>query len=189
MKKKALVRKIFDTPLLFSIHEAKGLEYENVILLNFVSGERQIFQELVTGVSEEDMEAEICYMRALDKKDKSLEAYKFFVNSLYVAVTRAVQRLYIIESDTRHPLFQMLGLHNALEQVKMNAEQSTNEEWQAEARRLELQGKQEQADEIRRTILKTQPVPWEVCTPKSFWILHFRYALQKITLKDRERLF
>ena len=66
-----------------------------------------------------------------------------------------MQRLYIIESDTRHPLFQMLGLHNALEQVKMNAEQSTNEEWQAEARRLELQGKQEQADEIRRTILKT----------------------------------
>lgn len=177
-EEKAHARKIFDTPLLFSIHEAKGLEYENVILMNFVSGERQSFQEIVRGVSEEDMEEEIRYMRAADKKDKSLEAYKFFINSLYVAVTRAVQRLYILESDTRHPLLQMLGLHNALEQVTMKTEQSTNEEWQAEARRLELQGKQEQADEIRRSILKTQPVPWDVCTPKRVMELasHIRTA-------------
>jgi hypothetical protein len=60
----------------------------------------------------------------------------------------------------------MLGLGNALEQVSVKTEQSTNEEWQAEARRLELQGKQEQADEIRRSILKKQPVPWDVITPQ-----------------------
>lgn len=179
-EEKASVRKFFDTPLLFSIHEAKGLEYENVVLLNFVSGERQIFQEIVTDVSEDDMKKEIRFMRAADKKDKSLEAYKFFINSLYVAVTRAVQRLYIIESDTKHPLFQMLGLHNALEQVTIKTEQSTSEEWQAEARRLELQGKHEQADEIRRTILKTQPVPWDVCTPKKLMDL----ASQIRTAKD-----
>ncbi len=179
-EEKTLARKLFDTPLLFSIHEAKGLEYENVILLNFVSGERQSFQEIVRGVSEEDMEGEIRYMRAGDKTDKSLEAYKFFVNSLYVAVTRAVQKLYIIESDTGHPLLQMLGLRNALEQVAVKTEQSTNEEWQAEARRLELQGKQEQADEIRRSILKTQPVPWDVCTPQRVMAL----ASQIRTAKD-----
>ncbi len=163
-EEKALALKYFDTPLLFSIHEAKGLEYENVILLNFVSGERQSFQEIVNGVSKEDLEEEIRYMRSPDKTDKSLEAYKFFINSLYVAVTRAVQRLYIIESDTDHKLLQLLGLRNALDQVLIKTGQSTNEEWQAEARRLELQGKQEQADEIRRSILKTQPVPWDVCT-------------------------
>ncbi len=179
-EEKAHVRKIFDTPLLFSIHEAKGLEYENVVLLNFVSGERGSFQELVAGVSEEDLETEMRYMRAADKKDKSLEAYKFFINSLYVAVTRAVRRLYIIESDTRHHLFQMLGLHNALEQVTMKTEQSTNEEWQAEARRLELQGKHEQADEIRRSVLKTRPVPWDVYTPKKLMDL----ASQIRTAKD-----
>lgn len=162
---KALARKFFDTPLLFSIHEAKGLEYENVIIVNFVSGERQSFFEIIKGVGEEDIEGEIRYMRASDKTDKSLEVYKFFINSLYVAVTRAVKRLYIIEGDAGHPLLRMLGLRNALEQVSLNAEQSTNEEWQAEARRLELQGKQEQADEIRRSILKTQPVPWDVITP------------------------
>jgi hypothetical protein len=165
-EEKALARKFFDTPLIFSIHEAKGLEYENAILLNFVSGERQNFLEVIRGVSEEDLEGEIRYMRASDKTDKSLEAYKFFVNSLYVAITRAVKRLYVIEGDTGHPLLKMLGLHNALEHVTIKTEQSTNEEWQAEARRLELQGKQEQADEIRRSILKKQPVPWDVITPQ-----------------------
>jgi hypothetical protein len=165
-EEKALARKYFETPLLFTVQEAKGLEYENVILLNFVSGERQSFQEIVKGVSEEDTEREISFMRAADKTDKSLEVYKFFINSFYVAVTRAIQRLYLIESDARHPLHQMLGLRQVLEQLTMKTEQSTNEEWQAEARRLELQGKQEQADAIRRSILKTKPVPWEVYTPK-----------------------
>lgn len=165
-EEKPLARKFFDTPLLFSIHEAKGLEYENVILLNFVTGERQNFQEIIRGVNEEDLEGEIQYMRASDKTDKSLDVYKFFINSLYVAVTRAVQRLYIVEGDTQHPLLQKLGMSNALEQVLVKTEQSTKEEWQAEARRLELQGKHEQADEIRRSILKTQPVPWDVCTPQ-----------------------
>lgn len=177
---KALARKFFDTPLLFSIHEAKGLEYENAILMNFVSDERQSFQEIVRGVGEEDLEGEILYMRASDKTDKSLDVYKFFINSLYVAVTRAVQRLYIIETDARHQLLQMLGLRNALEQVSLKTEQSTNEEWQAEARRLELQGKQEQAEEIRRSILKTQPVPWDVLTPQRVMAL----ASQIRTAKD-----
>ncbi len=178
-EEKALARKFFDTPLLFSIHEAKGLEYENAILLNFVSGERQSFQEIIKGVDEEDLEGEIRYMRASDKADKSLEVYKFFINSLYVAVTRAVKRLYIIEGDTGHPLLQMLGLRNALEHVYLNAAQSTNEEWQAEARRLELQGKQEQADEIRRSVLKTQPVPWDVIAPEKAVVMANQIRIAK----------
>jgi len=163
-EEKAAVRQFFDTPLLFSIQEAKGLEYENVILLNFISGERASFQEIIKGVTPEDLEGDIDYMRARDKSDKSLEAYKFFVNSLYVAITRAVQRIYLIESDYGHPLLRMLGLQSARDQVPVEESQSSREEWQAEAHKLELQGRQEQADEIRRDILKNQPVPWDVCT-------------------------
>ena len=162
---KALARKYFDTPLLFTVQEAKGLEYENVVLFNFVSGERQSFQEIVRGVSKEDLEGDILYMRAADKTDKSQETYKFFINSLYVAVTRAVQKLYIVESDTTHQMLQVMGLNNPLDHLIMATEQSTNEEWQAEARKLELQGKQEQANEIKRSILKTQAVPWDTYTP------------------------
>lgn len=161
---KTAVRQFFDSPLLFSVQEAKGLEYENVVLVDFISGERASFQEIIGGVDAEDLDAELEYMRARDKKDKSHEVYKFFINSLYVAVTRAVRNLYLIESDTGHPLIGMLGVQDAKETAAVEATQSSLEEWQAEAHRLELQGRQEQADEIRRDILKTQPVPWDVYT-------------------------
>ncbi len=163
---KAAARRFFDTPLLFSVQEAKGLEYENVILLNFISNERANFSEIIKGVDIGDMDGDLEYRRARDKTDKTLEAYKFFVNSLYVAITRAVRRLYLIEGDTGHPLIRMLGIKDLREMAAVEVKQSSLGDWQAEARRLELQGKQEQADQIRREILKTQPVPWEVCKPE-----------------------
>ena len=39
---------------------------------------------------------------------------------------------------------------------------SSREDWQREAHRLELQGKQEQAEAVRTTILKEIPVSWPV---------------------------
>lgn len=158
---KAEARKHFATPLLFSIHEAKGLEYENIVLYRFISDHRGEFNEIVEGVVKTDLAIETLeYKRAKDKSDKSLEAYKFFVNALYVALTRAIKNIYMIESDTGHALFGLLDLN--LGQANIDARQSTLEDWQREARKLELQGKQEQADAIRRTILKQTPVPWPV---------------------------
>ncbi len=160
---KAEARKHFATPLLFSIHEAKGLEYENIILYRFISDHRTEFGDIVDGVSKADLAIDtLDYRRAKDKSDKSLEIYKFFVNALYVALTRAIKNIYVIESDTGHPLFGLLDL--SVIQVRVDAKQSTIEEWQKEARKLELQGKQEQADAIRQTILKQTPVPWPVLT-------------------------
>ena len=187
---KAEVRRFFDTPLLFSIHEAKGLEYENVVLVNFITNERASFLDIISGISAEDLQGDVEYMRAGDKRDKSHEVYKFFINSLYVAVTRAVERLYIIEGDTRHSLIGMLGIRGAKDDVTVDARQSSMEEWQAEARRLELQGRQEQADEIRRDILKTQPVPWDVCYPERVLELVSRVCDKKeISQKPKKALF
>ena len=158
---KAEAKKHFATPLLFSIHEAKGLEYENIVLYRFVSDHRAEFNDIVEGVAKADLEADtLDYRRAKDKSDKSLEVYKFFVNALYVALTRAIRNLYVIESDTGHPLFGLLDMTAG--EAKVEAKQSTLEDWQKEARKLELQGKQEQAEAIRRTILKQAPVPWPV---------------------------
>ena len=159
---KAEARKHFGTPLLFSIHEAKGLEYENIVLYRFVSDHRAEFSEIADGVSAQDLQTDqLDYRRAKDKSDKSLEIYKFFVNALYVALTRAIRNLYIIESDVQHAIFGLLELSTA-EQIKVDARQSTREDWQKEARKLELQGKQEQADAIRSDILKQTPVPWPI---------------------------
>ncbi len=164
---KAEARRHFATPLLFSIHEAKGLEYENIVLYRFVSDHRAEFADIAEGVRREDLAAmeQLDYRRARDKSDKSLEVYKFFVNALYVALTRAIRNLYLIESDTQHPLFGLLDLTVSGQAQAVVAAQSSLEDWQKEARKLELQGKQEQADAIRRSILKEQPVPWPVWDP------------------------
>jgi hypothetical protein len=159
---KAAAREYFSTPLLFSIHEAKGLEYENIVLYRFVSDHRREFAEICQGVTADELAGEALeYRRARDKSDKSLEVYKFYTNALYVALTRAVKNLYIIESDTAHPLFGLLAL-TAAGEANVEAKQSSLEDWQREARKLELQGKQEQAEAIRRTILKQTPPPWPV---------------------------
>jgi hypothetical protein len=157
---KPAVRARFRTPLVFSVHEAKGLEYPHVLLVDIVSGQRQAYAEVCDGVQAADLEAdELDYRRAKDKADKSLELYKFYVNALYVAMTRAVQTLTLVESDVGHPLLALLGLQAGEAQAQA-VRASTREEWAQEVRKLQLQGKEEQAQAIRDAFLQHKPVPW-----------------------------
>src|SRR6266849_4384007 len=160
---KPAARVHFQTPLIFSIQEAKGLEYDNIILYNFTSAAEERFREITRGGRAEDvLGEELRYIRAREKGDKSLEIYKFHINALYVAVTRAVENLYLIEANPGQRLFEVLGLKRWEARLALAEHGSSLEEWRQEARRLELQGKQEQADAIRTQILKLKPVPWEV---------------------------
>ncbi|MFN8867641.1 MAG: AAA family ATPase [Pseudomonadota bacterium] len=157
---KPAARQAFHTPLVFSVHEAKGLEYPHVLLFRLVSSQRQAYAEVCEGVSASDLQADdLEYRRARDKADKSLELYKFQINALYVAMTRAVETLTLVEQDTGHPLLELLGL-KAGEVTAQAAAKSTQDEWAQEARRLELQGKAEQAQAIRDAFLQHRPVPW-----------------------------
>lgn len=187
---KAEARKHFGTPLLFSIHEAKGLEYENIVLYRFVSDHRPQFTEIAEGVDKWELETDTLeYRRAKDKGDKSMEVYKFFINALYVALTRAIRNIYVIESDTAHPLFGLLDLAVG-EQVKVEAGRSTQEDWQKEARKLELQGKQEQAEAIRRNILRQTPPPWPVFSQeKTTELLVKVFREQAPGSKQRQQLY
>lgn len=188
---KAEARQKFATPLIFSVHEAKGLEYEAVILYDLVSSERSRFREIAEGISAKDLEAdELVYARARDKSDKSLEVYKFFVNALYVALTRAVDTVYLVESDTEHPLLGLLGVTCSEDVSGVAAKASSVEEWQKEARRLELQGKQEQADAIRKNILRVTPVPWPVLDAAGFRQAHQRALMPgSVYGKAKQHLF
>ena len=154
----------FRTPLVFSVHEAKGLEYPHVILYALVSNQRAAYAEVCSGVTPADLTVdELHYSRAKDKGDKSLELYKFYVNALYVAMTRAVDSLTLVESDTAHPLLGLLGLKEATAenaQASAPVQTSTREEWAQEARKLELQGKEEQARAIRDAFLQVKATPW-----------------------------
>ena len=160
-EQKAEATKLFSTPLVFSIQEAKGLEYDNIILYNFISSEEKAYRDIAADVNLVDLEVnDLAFSRAKSKQDKSLEVYKFYINALYVAITRAVQNLYVVESALEHPLMALLDLNRFIGDVSVNVNKSSQEEWQQEARRLELQGKQEQATAIRTNILKQKSVPW-----------------------------
>ena len=188
-EQKAAARAHFQTPLIFSIQEAKGLEYDNIILYNFTSADEERFREITRGIRAEDVfEDDLRYARAREKSDKSLEIYKFHINALYVAITRAVENLYLIEAHPGQRLFAVLGLKLWEDRLDLADQGSSVEEWRQEARRLELQGKQEQADEIRTQILKLKPVPWEVLHGEPLSTLE-RQAVEKDDKKAKLLLF
>ncbi|MBL4868983.1 MAG: UvrD-helicase domain-containing protein [Pseudomonadales bacterium] len=164
---KKLAKTVFNTPLVFSVQEAKGLEYENIILYNFVSDEEKTFRDIIQGIEDIDFSSELIFSRNKDKHDKSAEVYKFYINSLYVAITRAVTNLYIIEHETKHRLFPLLGISESTSLGEIESNQSSLEDWQKEARKLELQGKTDQANDIRERLLHQKPVPWPVYTRNS----------------------
>ncbi|MDA0790799.1 MAG: hypothetical protein O2780_15230 [Proteobacteria bacterium] len=167
----------FSTPLVFSVQEAKGLEYDSVILYNFVGGETAAFREIASGVDPSELDrSELVFGRSRDKRDKSLEIYKFFINALYVAITRAVHNLYIIEPDHQHPALRLLELDQFTGDLDVDRETSTSEDWQREARKLELQGKQDQAEAIRERVLEQTAVPWTPLDRAAFSALGDRLA-------------
>src|SRR4029453_4678833 len=144
---KPAARAHFQTPLIFSIQEAKGLEYDNIILYNFTSAAEERFREITRGVSAEDVLGEdLRYARAREKGDKSLEMYKFHINALYVAVTRAVENLYLIEANPGQRLFEVLGLKLWEDRLALAEHGSSLEEWRQETTPLGVPGKKEQGD-------------------------------------------
>ncbi len=162
------VKEYFKTPLIFSIQEAKGLEYDNIILVNFISKYNDEFHEITRDITKKQLEDDrYIYSRGKDKADKSLDAYKFYINSLYVGITRAIKNLYILESSDKHAILNLLDLVETKKQINIQQQISSQDDWKEEARKLELQGKKEQADEIKSTILSIQKPEWDPVTPEN----------------------
>jgi UvrD-like helicase C-terminal domain len=156
---KAEAQRFFQTPLIFSIHEAKGLEYDNIIIHNFISTYEKEFREISDSIQPEALEQDLVFGRNRDKENKELETYKFYINSFYVGITRAVKNLYLIEKNAKHPILRLLGLLKTKETVQITASKSSVEDWKKEARKLEIQGKQEQSDAIRKMIALQENKP------------------------------
>jgi ankyrin repeat protein/superfamily I DNA/RNA helicase len=148
------IKKDFKTALIYTVHEVKGLEYDEIILINFVSNNIQSFNEIIKGIDKSDLSTDLKYNRS-GKKDteKRLESFKIYINSLYVALTRGVKKLYILEKRN-HRIFELLNVVQE-EKKEIIVEQSSNEEWEQEALKLEKLGKIEQVEEIRKKIVDT----------------------------------
>jgi len=186
---KLQISKFFKTPLIFSIHEAKGLEYENVILADFISSHEAEFREITSGVSADDLlQDDLRYNRAGDKHDKDAEVYKFYINSLYVAITRAIKNIYIFERIAEHPVLKLLQMQETKTDIQVREAKSSKEEWLNEARRLEEQGKHEQAEQIR-----AKYIGYDYLSPEQLEIVRERAlnpALKEAEVKrERKQLF
>lgn len=182
---------VFPSPLLFSVQESKGLEYENIILYNFISDNASEFNSICEGVDIDSARgAEPVYSRGRDKTDKALDAYKFYINSLYVAITRAVQNVYIVEKSRGHRLFSLLGISEESRERTIREDVSTADDWKREARRLERMGKAEQAESIRKNILVSAKPGWEPMTPERYNLVK-KEALnpELFNKKAKDRLF
>jgi len=143
-------KKVFNTELTFTVREAKGLEYKNIILYNFITNHSKIFFDIVKDISKEDLESDLKYNRPKDKENRDLESYKIIINSLYVALTRGIESLYILESKN-HRLLELLEI-NKESKEEIEVKESTKEEWLEEAKRLKELGKVEQAKGIEDNI-------------------------------------
>lgn len=176
--------KHFDTPLIFTVQEAKGLEYQNIILFNFVSNEPR-YIEISKEMDDSYLTANFDYARAKKKTDKSLETYKFYVNSLYVAVTRSVKNVYLIEANPKHRFLQLLEI-NEINTVLLVSEKSSTDDWQKEASKLAMQGKEEQAQAIEEKILKKQQVPWDVLNNEALQTLSDKCFIDKTASKKEQ---
>ncbi len=162
---KAKAKKLFQTPLLFSVQESKGLEYENIIIYNFISDNVSEYQIISDGVTQGDLQTEeLVYARGRDKTDKSPDAYKFYINSLYVAVTRGLNNIYIVEHSKAHKMIGLMGIAEITDTKNVKEDVSSADEWKREARRLEMQGKNEQAEAIRKNILTFEKPVWQPVT-------------------------
>jgi hypothetical protein len=182
-------RRYFKTPLIFSVQEAKGLEYENVILLNFISGNPAEFSEIIKGVNARDLQTDtLHYARAADKSDKDAEIYKFYINSFYVAITRSVKNIYLFEKQVNHPVLELLALRESKKPLQVVEQKSDKQEWLEEARRLEEQGKYEQAEQI-----KAKYLGYEYISPEhleQIKLLAFDPAKKEAEVKkERKQLF
>lgn len=143
------IKKDFKTALIYTVQEIKGLEYDEIILVNFVSNNNQAFNEIIRDINKNDLTTNLKYNRSGKKDNENrLESYKIYINSLYVALTRGVKKLYILEKNN-HKIFELLNVVQE-EKEEIIVEQSSNEEWEEEALKLEKLGKVEQVEEIRK---------------------------------------
>jgi hypothetical protein len=155
-------RKLFSTPLVFNIHEAKGLEFENVILYKFmackayngiwniIKGKKKI-EEAIGEVRTSYTNNDVNTSRNKNKEDKSFEEYKFYMNALYVGASRAIDSVYILDNAKKHDLLQVIKPEVSIGK-DIKKEESSSEAWKNKALELLDKANIEQAESIEKKL-------------------------------------
>lgn len=202
---KIQAREHFDAALLLTVQEVKGLEYEEVILYNFISNERKIFNDICThqqtktetnyktpkkDLSQKDVENKLGDGGIKDNTNKDLEILKIYINSLYVSLTRAMLTVHILESDSNHKMLELLELEEE-GSVKVDIKTSTNEEWEKERQRQLKAGNVEQARLIEEKRKKDTFQKTEIIVKKKVVKQHIqkKKVLVSIDYEDEKAKF
>ncbi|MGL9726525.1 MAG: 3'-5' exonuclease [Wolbachia sp.] len=163
-EEKENARKLFNTLLVFNIHEAKGLEFENVILYKFFSNKAyneiwnrvcpgkdlKKIEEAIKKVHSSCQSGNVKILQLKDKEDKSSEKYKFYMNALYVGVSRAINGVYIVD-DKECNLLKAIKPKKIVN-VDLKKEKSTPEEWKNMTLKLINKGNVKQAERIKEKL-------------------------------------
>ena len=107
-----------------------------------------------------------------------------------MALTRAVKNVFIVEKSGGHKLLRLLEIAEDAPKRILKEEISSADDWKMEARRLEMQGKTEQVDAIRKGMLATVKPDWEPMTIEQYRITK-EEALnpENFNKKAKDRLF
>lgn len=194
---KAAAKKHFKTPLIFTVHEAKGLEFNFVVLFNLVSSSSAEFTEICEGVSPRDLKGTLEYRRPKHKEDRSLQAYLFYINSFYVAITRAINYVYIVEQNHKHRLFSLLNVKNFNKRLGATAVPGASfKEWQMMALELEKFGKKEQADAIKAKFSNIVAPPWSPTTFSQYMEMRERMmadivdtSVKRFNIREKAKIY
>lgn len=99
------------------------------MLYNLIGVKAKKFLGISKVMSRKDLAGDLIYQRTKDKADHSLDIYKFYINALYVAVTRAIKKVYFIEQES-HSLLDLFALRPTNELRAINIQESSIADWQ-----------------------------------------------------------
>jgi hypothetical protein len=155
---KAVATQKYQTPLVFTIDEIKGLEFDNIIIDNLIPGEDPFVRQINQKMPENLQEFEAKATRPKDKHDKQLLTYNPFFHKLFTAFTRVQKNVYFVNTQSHQNQKIVNGIHAALPQATVSEpveEQSFGlRDWANSAIKLFQQEEtQQQAFDIMRNKL------------------------------------
>ncbi|MGL4803194.1 MAG: ankyrin repeat domain-containing protein [Cetobacterium sp.] len=137
--------------MIFTVEEAKGLEFESVICYNLISSHLEEWNII------------------LNNNAKRNQNYRYFFNLLYVGITRAKSNIIFMEEEVENnPLLKEFQEILTATQVSDSIKVSSSEEWKKRAKELEKFGKIKEAEYSRKKSLQINTEKSKIYNTKNY---------------------
>ena len=139
----------FHTPLVFTPEQVIGQEYPVIVVYKMWADEQSkaILKAIKPRCTDEHAKASTSLPK--DKHAKSHHAYASWLNAYYIACSRAINRLVIVEEKTHHNAF-FWDAHRVLKPSTVEIPASLESDWDAMAKRQSELGNEAIAQRIHQ---------------------------------------